>query len=94
MDNQQRITNAMHHYGIKIESTDRVTLELSGFDLKLILTALREEEIIRLRATGWRNLTPNSYPPRYGYDDNAKPVRQITSVVDYIKKQIKMVSNE
>lgn len=88
MDNHQRIINALHHYNIELEDTDKVTLELSVFDLKLILTALHEEENIRLRATGWQNLTPNSYPPQYGYDDNAKPVRQIKSVINLIKKQI------
>jgi len=67
---------------------NRYTIELSGFDLKLILESLDKERYDRLRHTPWENRNPNGYPPDFYYDKNDKKVRQVDSVISYIKKQI------
>ena len=72
-----------------INNTDRYTIELSGFDLKLVLESLDKERYERLRHTPWLNRNPNGYPPKFYYDSNDKKVRQVDSVISYIKKQIK-----
>ena len=71
-----------------IDNNGRYNIEVSGFDLKIILESLNTEREKRLHKTPWENRTPNSYPPNYWYDNNAKPVRQVDSVINYIKKQI------
>lgn len=72
-----------------IDNSGRYKIEVSGFDLKLILESLNNEREKRLHKTPWENRNPNGYPPNYWYDNNAKPVRQVDSVISYIKKQIK-----
>ena len=73
----------------EIENSKRFTIEVSGFDLKLILESLNEERRKRLSKAPFVNRNPDIYPPRYWYDDNAKPVRQVDRTINYIKKQIK-----
>ena len=88
MTNDERINYAMRYFHLEdIKNPDEITIKISGFDLKLIITALMEERHLRLQQTGWKNLTPGVYPPQYGYDHNAKPVRQVDSVINHIKKQ-------
>ncbi len=69
-------------------NSGRYTIELSGFDLKLVLDSLEREKSERLKNTPWENRNPNGYPPRFGYDYNARSVRQVDSVINYIQKQI------
>ena len=71
-----------------IDNSRRYKIEVSGFDLKLILESLNDERNKRLYKTSWENRNPNVYPPKYSYDYNAKSVRQVDSVISYIKKQI------
>ena len=66
----------------------KYVIELSEFDLKLVLAALEEERTKRLYKTPWENRNPDVYPPHYWYDNNAKPVRQVDSTINFIKKQI------
>ncbi len=72
----------------ELVNSERYTIELSGFDLKLVLDSLKRERSERLRKTPWKNRNPNGYPPQFGYDYNAKSVRQVDSVINYIQKQI------
>lgn len=89
MTNDERINYATRYFHLEdIGNSDEITIKISGFDLKLIITALKEERDIRLKKTGWANRTPGVYPPQYWYDDNAKPVRQVDSTINFIKKQI------
>ena len=71
-----------------IDNNGRYKIEVCGFDLKIILDSLKSEREKRLSKTPWKNRNPNGYPPNFGYDKNAKPVRQVDSVINYIKKQI------
>ena len=71
-----------------INNIDRYTIELSGFDLKLVLESLDKERYNRLRHTPWENRNPNGYPPQFYYDAHDKKVRQVDSVISYIQKQI------
>lgn len=71
-----------------MNNSDRYTIELSGFDLKLILESLDKERFARLKNTPWLNRNPDGYPPQFWYDTNDKKVRQVDSVINYIKKQI------
>lgn len=71
-----------------INNVDRYTIEFSGFDLKLVLESLEKERYNRLSHTPWANRNPNGYPPFFSYDENDKKVRQVDSVINYIKKQI------
>ena len=71
-----------------INNTDRYTIELSGFDLKLVLESLDKERYDRLSHTPWENRNPNGYLPDFYYDKNDKKVRQVDSVISYIKNQI------
>ena len=71
-----------------IDNSGRYKIEVSGFDLKLILESLNTEREKRLHKTPWENRNPNGYPPNYWYDNNAKSVRQVDSVIRYIKTQI------
>ena len=72
-----------------IDNSGRYKIEVCGFDLKIILESLNDEREKRLHKTPWENRNPNGYPPNYYYDCNAKPVRQVDSIINYIKKQIK-----
>ena len=72
-----------------IDNSRRYKIEVCGFDLKIILDSLKSEREKRLSKTPWENRNPNGYPPDYCHDYNAKPVRQVDSVISYIKKQIK-----
>lgn len=72
-----------------IDNSGRYKIEICGFDLKIIMDSLKSERQKRLSKTPQENRNPNSYPPYYYYDCNAKPVRQVDSVISYIKKQIK-----
>lgn len=72
-----------------LNNSDKFKIELCGFDLKLIeqgLTLLRNE---RLKHTPWINRNHNGYPPKYGYDTENKKVRQVDSVLNYLRKNIK-----
>ena len=71
-----------------IDNNEQITITLSGFDIKLILDALQRERNERLSNTPWKIRNPGEYPPKYGHDDNAKPVRQVDSTINYIKRQI------
>ena len=71
-----------------IDNKEQITITLSGFDLKLILEALERERNKRLSNTPWKNRNPEVYPPQYSHDYNAKPVRQVDSTLNFIKKQI------
>lgn len=71
-----------------INNTGRYTIELSGFDLKLVLESLDKERYDRLSHTPWKNRNLNGYPPDFYYDVNDKKVRQVDSVINYINKQI------
>ena len=66
-----------------IDNSRRYEIEVSGFDLKIILESLNGERMKRLSKTPWENRNPNGYPPIYGHDYNAKPVRQVDSVINY-----------
>ena len=72
-----------------IDNSGRYKIEVSGFDLKIILESLNSEREKRLSKTPWENKNPNGYPPHFSYDDKAKSVRQVDSVLSYIKNQIK-----
>lgn len=72
-----------------IDNSRRYKIEVSGFDLKIILESLNDERAKRLSKTSWENRNPNGYPPNYSYDYRAKSVRQVDSVISYIEKQIK-----
>ena len=71
-----------------IDNSRKYKIEVCGFDLKIILESLKSEREKRLSKTPWENRNPNGYPPNFGYDKNAKSVRQVDSVISYIKKQI------
>lgn len=71
-----------------IDNKEQITITLSGFDLKLILDALEREKDVRVSKTPWDVRNPGEYPPRYGHDYDAKPVRQVDSTINYIKRQI------
>ena len=71
-----------------INNKEQITITLSGFDIKLILDALQRERNVRLSSTPWEIRNPGEYPPQYGHDYNAKPVRQVDSTVNFIKRQI------
>ena len=71
-----------------IDNKEQIAITLSGFDIKLILDALEREKDRRLSNTPWANRNPEVYPPNYSHDYNAKPVRQVDSVLNFIKKQI------
>ena len=72
-----------------IDNSGRYKIEVSGFDLKIILESLNSEREKRLSKTSWENRNPNGYPPLFSYDYKAKSVRQVDSVISYIKNQIK-----
>lgn len=67
----------------KINNSDKFSIVLSGFDLKLVLEALENERYERLRKTPWECREDG----HYYYDTNAKPVRQVDSIISHIKKQ-------
>ena len=71
-----------------IDNSKKYKIEVCGFDLKIILESLNGEREKRLSKTSWKNRNPNGYPQFYSYDYNAKSVRQVDSVISYIKKQI------
>lgn len=71
-----------------IDNKEQITITLSGFDIKLIFDALERERDRRLSNTPWANRNPGVYPPQYGHDYNAKPVRQVDSTLNFIKRQI------
>lgn len=71
-----------------IDNSRRYKIEVCGFDLKIILDSLKSEREKRLSKTPWENRNPNGYPPDYCYDCNAKTVRQVDTLINYIKKQI------
>lgn len=71
-----------------IDNKEQITITLSGFDIKLVLDALRRERNERLSNTPWAIRNPGEYPPWYGHDDKAKPVRQVDSTINYIERQI------
>jgi hypothetical protein len=71
-----------------IDNNRKYKIEVSGFDLKIILESLNDERVKRLSKTPWENRNPNGYPPNYSHNYNAKSVRQVDSVINYIKKQI------
>jgi hypothetical protein len=71
-----------------IDNKEQITITLSGFDIKLILDALQRERNVRLSNTSWKIQNPGEYPPQYGHDYNAKPVRQVDSTLNFIKRQI------
>jgi len=72
-----------------IDNSGRYKIEVSGFDLKIILESLNAEREKRLSKTPWENRNSNGYPPLFSYDYKAKSVRQVDSVLSYIKNQIK-----
>ena len=71
-----------------IDNNVRYKIEVCGFGLKIILDSLKSEREKRLSKTPCENRNPNGYPPDFDYDKNAKSVRQVDSVISYIKKQI------
>lgn len=71
-----------------IDNNEQIAITLSGFDIKLIFDALEREKNRRLSNTPWVNRNPEVYPPQYSHDYNARPVRQVDSTLNYIKRQI------
>ncbi len=71
-----------------IDNSRKYKIEVCGFDLKIILDSLKSEREKRLSKTPWENRNLNGYPPFFSYDYEAKSVRQVDSVINYIKKQI------
>ena len=67
---------------------ERYTIELSGFDLDIVLQALSTEHYERLKKTPWANRSSDPAKPYFWYDENAKPVRQVMSTIRYINRQV------
>ena len=70
----------------KDERSERVTIEMSRYDLEMIKRSLEESYFRQLEKTPWINTTPNTYPPQYGYKGN-KITNRLKSTLAYIKKQ-------
>lgn len=70
----------------KSKRSERVTIEMSRYDLEIIMRSLEESYFSELSKTTWINLTPDTYPPQYGYKGN-NITNRLKSTLAYIKKQ-------
>lgn len=68
-----------------MENSDRIKLDITYFDAKLILENLKEAYY---KACTWTQTNPGGYPPQYGYIPKSKKSRQILSTINYIKRSI------
>ena len=71
----------------KSKRSERVTIEMSRYDLEIIMRSLEESYVSESAKTPWINLTPNTYPPRYGHKGN-NITNRIQNTLAYIKRQL------
>ena len=71
----------------KSKRSERVTIEMSRYDLEIIMRSLEESYLSELSKTPWVELTPGAYPPKYGYKGNNITMR-LKSVLNYLKLKI------
>lgn len=69
-----------------MKNSDRVNIEMSFFDLKLIVEVLKES---RNKALTWDLLNPGGYPRHYGYMAVSKKAKQLQSTHKYLDKKLK-----
>lgn len=70
----------------KSKRSERITVEMSRYDLEIIKRSLEESYFSELGKTPWVNLTPDTYPPQYGYQGN-NITNRINSTLSYLKSQ-------
>lgn len=71
----------------KDKRSERVTIEMSRYDLEIIKRSLEESYFSELGKTPWVNQTPDTYPPQYGYKGNAI-TKRLNSVLTYLKLKL------
>lgn len=71
----------------KSKRSERVTIEMSRYDLEIIMRSLEDSYLSELSKTPWVELTPGAYPPKYGYKGNNITMR-LKSVLNYLKLKI------
>lgn len=71
----------------KSKRSERVTIEMSRYDLEIIMRSLEESYLSELSKTPWVELTPGAYPPKHGYKGN-NITRRLKSVLNYLKLKI------
>ena len=71
----------------KSKRSERVTIEMSRYDLEIIMRSLEDSYSNELSKTPWVELTPGVYPPKRGYKGN-NITRRLKSVLNYLKLKI------
>ena len=71
----------------KEKRSERVTIEMSRYDLEIILRSLDESYISELSKTKWEQQNPGEYPAHYYYSGNSI-TKKIKSTINYIRNQI------
>ena len=71
----------------KSKRSERVTIEMSRYDLEIIMRSLEDSYSNELSKTPWVELTPGVYPPKHGYKGNYI-TRRLKSVLNYLKLKI------
>jgi len=71
----------------KEKRSERVTIEMSMYDLEIVLRSLDESYLSELYKTKWEQQNPGEYPPQYYYSGN-NITRKIKSTIKYLKSQI------
>ena len=71
----------------KEKRNERVTIEMSRYDLEIILRSLDESYFSELYKTKWEQQNPGEYPPQYYYSGNSI-TEKIKSTTKYLKSQI------
>ena len=71
----------------KSKRSERVTIEMSRYDLEIIMRSLEDSYSNELSKTPWVELTPGVYPPKHGYKGN-NITRRLQSVLNYLKLKI------
>lgn len=71
----------------KSKRSERVTIEMSRYDLEIIMRSLEDSYLSELSKTPWVELTPGAYPPKHGYKGN-NITRRLKSILNYLKLKI------
>ena len=71
----------------KSKRSERVTIEMSRYDLEIIMRSLEGSYRNGLSKTPWVEQTPGVYTPKQGYKGN-NITRRLKSVLNYLKLKI------
>ena len=78
----------------KSKRSERVTIEMSRYDLEIIMRSLEESYLSELSKTPWVELTPGAYPPKYErqvvFVDRFYPSSKMCNHCGYVKKDLKL----